>query len=225
MPHRPAAIGREMLVALCSHVVFEPISLLIVPRHLRRMQQLKSGRQCRRVSNRDSACNVTGGNGVDSGVMGSVEPNAVVRCGSGEGALAPAIPICRLIDHQRIDHGVRVKQRCDAVSLRFEPQQCEVVGCVVDDEGNVRLKMRTQISHDLGHYLGGWTALRAGMGRGDAVNRGRPLRNFYSGVGKPVAPSHESPRGVEYGNTRGHDAGGSNIDPRRLKIKHGKVAL
>jgi len=46
MPHRPAAIGREMLVALCSHVVFEPIGLLIVPRHLRRMQQLKSGGQC-----------------------------------------------------------------------------------------------------------------------------------------------------------------------------------
>lgn len=213
-----------MLIALSSHIVFETVGLLIVPRDLGGLQQLQSGGQRRRVSNRDSACNVTGGNGVDSGVVGPVEINAVVRCGSGERALAPAIPIYRLINHQGIDYGVRVKQRCDAVSKRLEPQQCEVVGCVVDDERNVGLKMRSQLGHNLSHYLGGWAALRASLRRGDAVNCGRPLRNLYSGVGQPVAPRRDSPRGIEYGNARGHNAGGSNIDPRRLKIKHGQVA-
>src|SRR5699024_9078297 len=162
------------------------------------------------------------GKGVRGGTVGLVlgEGDTVVGAHVGEFAAAAPIGVGLLVQ----DEGVHDPQEWDEIGVhtvaeQFVVEQAQVVGGVVDDQGQAFRGHEGQRGTDLGHGLGGRPSLFTHLLGGDAVDVGGFQGDVRTRVDEPGGGDLAAVTGVDPPQGRGDDPIGGHVQTGRFDVE------
>ena len=187
-------VGRAGAVeALLGAPRVEALGPRLVRRRLVLVQRVEVERGEVREASDDPLEHVERGDDVDvGGVQVPGLDHLVVAAEVDELALAPAQPVLRAVEHERVDHGAcvaaqAVGQGLEAVPPQLRVEQAQVERGVVGDDGDATAQGLGQVGGDLLQRLARRATVRAGVLGADAVDGGGRVRDGDAGVDQPAA--------------------------------------